>query len=77
MLPAGGVVRLERLGVATEVIEDEEDSRAAAALADRLIALKTQVVHAHMFRAEVVAALAAAAATWWRVVTTSKSRLRG
>ena len=53
------VKRLERLGVATEVIEDEENSRAAAALADRLIALKTQVVHAHMFRAEVVAVLAA------------------
>jgi hypothetical protein len=53
------VKRLERLGIATEVIEDEENSRAAAALADRLIALKTQVVHAHMFRAEVVAVLAA------------------
>ena len=53
------VTRLERLGVPTEVIEDEDDRRAAAALADRLVAFKAQVVHAHMFRAEVVAVLAA------------------
>jgi glycosyltransferase involved in cell wall biosynthesis len=53
------VKRLERLGVVTEVIEDEENDRAAEALADRMVALKTQVIHAHMFRAEVVAVLAA------------------
>ena len=41
------VTRLERLGVPTEVIEDEDDRRAAAALADRLVAFKAQVVHAH------------------------------
>ena len=53
------VKRLERLKVPVEVIEDEHDDRAAAALAERMIALETQVVHAHMFRAEVVAVYAA------------------
>lgn len=53
------VKRLERLKVPVEVIEDEHDDRAAGALAERMIALETQVVHAHMFRAEVVAVYAA------------------
>ena len=53
------VKRLERLKIAVEVIEDEHDDRAAAALAERMIALKTQVIHAHMFRADVVAVYAA------------------
>ena len=53
------VKRLERLKVPVEVIEDEHDDRAAAALAERMITLKTQVIHAHMFRAEVVAVYAA------------------
>jgi glycosyltransferase involved in cell wall biosynthesis len=53
------VKRLERLKIPVEVIEDEHDDRAAAALAERMIALKTQVIHAHMFRADVVAVYAA------------------
>ena len=48
------VARLQRLGFATEVIEDENDQRTAELLADRLIALNAQVLHAHMYRAEVV-----------------------
>ena len=53
------VKRLERLKIPVEVIEDEHDDRAAEALAGRMIALKTQVIHAHMFRADVVAVYAA------------------
>jgi glycosyltransferase involved in cell wall biosynthesis len=53
------VKRLERLKIPVEVIEDEHDDRAAEALAERMIALKTQVIHAHMFRADVVAVYAA------------------
>ena len=53
------VKRLERLKIPVEVIEDEHDDRAAAALAERMITLKTQVIHAHMFRADVVAVFAA------------------
>jgi glycosyltransferase involved in cell wall biosynthesis len=53
------VTRLQRLGVAIEVIDDQDDARAAELLAERLIVLKTQVVHAHMYRAEVVGSAAA------------------
>jgi glycosyltransferase involved in cell wall biosynthesis len=53
------VKRLERLKIPVEVIEDEHNDRAAAALAERAIALNTQVIHAHMFRADVVAVYAA------------------
>ena len=53
------VKRLERLKIPVEVIEDEHDDRAAAALAERMITLRTQVIHAHMFRADVVAVFAA------------------
>jgi len=52
------VMRLQRLGAAVEVIDDEDDARAAELLADRLVALKTQVLHAHMYRAEVVGSAA-------------------
>ena len=48
------VARLQRLGYATEVIEEPSDQRSAELLADRLIALNAQVLHAHMYRAEVV-----------------------
>jgi glycosyltransferase involved in cell wall biosynthesis len=53
------VKRLERLKIPVEVIEDDHDDRAAEALAERMIALKTQVIHAHMFRADVIAVYAA------------------
>jgi glycosyltransferase involved in cell wall biosynthesis len=53
------VMRLERLGFPVEVIDEEDDARAAAQLADRLVALDAQVLHAHMHRAEVVGVAAA------------------
>ncbi len=48
------MARLQRMGYATEVIEEPSDERSAELLADRLMALNTQVLHAHMYRAEVV-----------------------
>ena len=48
------MARLQRLGYATEVIEEPSDERAAELLADRLIELSAQVLHAHRYRAEVV-----------------------
>ena len=48
------MARLQRLGFAAEVIEEPSDQRSAELLADRLIALNAQVLHAHMYRAEVV-----------------------
>jgi glycosyltransferase involved in cell wall biosynthesis len=48
------MARLQRMGYATEVIEEPSDERSAELLAERLIALSTQVLHAHMYRAEVV-----------------------
>jgi glycosyltransferase involved in cell wall biosynthesis len=48
------MARLQRMGYATEVIEEPSDQRSAELLADRLIALNAQVLHAHMYRAEVV-----------------------
>ena len=48
------MARLQRMGYATEVIEEPNDMRAAELLAERLIHLSAQVLHAHMYRAEVV-----------------------
>ncbi|MFM8914968.1 MAG: glycosyltransferase family 4 protein, partial [Candidatus Limnocylindrus sp.] len=48
------IARLQRMGYATEVIEEPNDMRAAELLAERLIQLSAQVLHAHMYRAEVV-----------------------
>ncbi|RLT21803.1 MAG: glycosyltransferase family 1 protein [Candidatus Aquidulcis sp.] len=48
------MARLQRLGYATEVIEEPSDVRSAELLAERLIQLNAQVLHAHMYRAEVV-----------------------
>jgi glycosyltransferase involved in cell wall biosynthesis len=54
-LTEGSAVRRWRsLGMDVDVLADAEDQEAVAALADRLADWGTQVVHAHMFRAEVV-----------------------
>src|SRR6186997_3275833 len=58
-LSAGSAVRkLQRAGVAVLVIEDPDDSIAVGALAAHLAEVRPDVVHAHMFRAETVAARA-------------------
>ncbi len=59
-LSDGSAVRRWRsLGVSTEVIEEADDQRAAERVADLLRHWGTQVVHAHMYRAEVVGVAAA------------------
>jgi glycosyltransferase involved in cell wall biosynthesis len=59
-LSDGSAVRRWRsLGFDVEVIDTPDDSEAVEAVAARLGAWCTQVVHAHMFRAEVVATRAA------------------
>jgi glycosyltransferase involved in cell wall biosynthesis len=58
-LSAGSAVRkLQRAGVAVLVIDDPDDTIAVAALAAHLAEIRPDVVHAHMYRAETVAARA-------------------
>jgi glycosyltransferase involved in cell wall biosynthesis len=77
-----GVRRLEKLGVSVCVLDDMTDEEAIAAVAAHLAAVDADVVHNHMYRAEVVgtqAALALAAAGRRRpfvVGTVHSSRVR-
>ena len=58
-LSAGSAVRkLQRAGVAVLVIDDPDDVIAVGALAAHLAEVRADVVHAHMYRAETVAARA-------------------
>jgi glycosyltransferase involved in cell wall biosynthesis len=74
--------RLERTGVPVCVIEEPDDELAIQLIADHLAAVRADVVHAHMYRAEVVATQAATrlAATGRRrpfvVSTVHSSRVR-
>lgn len=59
-LSDGSAVRRWRsLGFEVEVVHEHDDRAAAAAVADLLAAWGTQVVHGHMYRAEIVGAFAA------------------
>ncbi len=53
------VKRWRSLGVCVEVLDAESDEVAAAAVAELLERWRTQVVHGHMYRAEIVGVLAA------------------
>ena len=55
------VRRLERLGFPVCVIDDPDDETATAELADYLAAIEADVVHNHMYRAEIVGTRAALA----------------
>jgi glycosyltransferase involved in cell wall biosynthesis len=58
-LSAGSAVRkLQRAGVPVLVIDDRDDAIAVGALAAHLADVRPDVVHAHMYRAETVAARA-------------------
>jgi glycosyltransferase involved in cell wall biosynthesis len=58
-LSAGSAVRkLQRAGISVLVIDDPDDAIAVGALAAHLAEVRPDVVHAHMFRAETVAARA-------------------
>ena len=51
--------RLEKAGIAVDVIDEPDDHLAVQALAELLAPLEPEVVHNHMFRAEVVGTKAA------------------
>lgn len=77
-LSAGSAVqRLRRLGVAVEVIDEPDDEAAARELAAYLRRHEIDLVHSHMYRAEVVGTRAAiAAGTPVIVATVHSSRVR-
>ncbi len=76
------VRRLERAGVSVCVIDEANDDRAVAALTGHLIGTRADVVHNHMYRAEIIgtrAALAVGAAVGRKplvVSTVHSSRVR-
>jgi len=53
------VRRLEKAGIEVNVIDEPDDRAAAQALAELLAPIEPEVVHNHMYRAEVVGTLAA------------------
>jgi glycosyltransferase involved in cell wall biosynthesis len=80
--PGSGARKLERIGIPVTVIDEHDDAVAVGALAAHLAAVAPDVVHNHMFRAEIVGtkavlALAAAGrARPWVVSTVHSSRVR-
>jgi glycosyltransferase involved in cell wall biosynthesis len=59
-LSDGSAVRRWRaLGLPVEVVEHDDDEQAAISVADLLAEWQVQIVHGHMFRAEIVGVLAA------------------
>lgn len=77
-LSAGSaVVRLRRLGVEVDVLPETDDERAIRELAGWLRHHEIDLVHAHMFRAEVIGTRAAVAAgTPVMMATVHSSRVR-
>ena len=61
--------RLERTGLPVCVIDEPDDARAIEAVAAHLAALDADVVHGHMYRAEVVGTQAA-----WRLAESGRRR---
>jgi glycosyltransferase involved in cell wall biosynthesis len=80
--PGSTVKRLQRAGIPTMVIDEPDDAIAVGALTAHLARIGVDVIHNHMYRAEVVgtkAALALAAAGYPRpfvVSTVHSSRVR-
>jgi glycosyltransferase involved in cell wall biosynthesis len=77
-LSSGSAVqRLRRLGLEVEVIEEADDEAAVRELTAYLVRNEIDLLHAHMFRAEVVGARAAVAAeTAVVMATVHSSRVR-
>ncbi len=80
--PGSSVRRLQRAGIPTMVIDDPDDAIAVGALAAHLARINPEIIHNHMYRAEIVgtkAALALQAAGYPRpyvVSTVHSSRVR-
>ncbi len=69
-LTSGSAIRrLERTGIPVCVIDEPDDERAIEAVAAHLAAVKADVVHNHMYRAEVVGTQAA-----WRLAARGRRR---
>jgi glycosyltransferase involved in cell wall biosynthesis len=69
-LTAGSAIRrLERTGIPVCVIDEPDDEAAIQAVATHLAAVDAEVVHAHMYRAEVIATQAA-----WRLAALGRRR---
>jgi glycosyltransferase involved in cell wall biosynthesis len=69
-LTAGSAIRrLERAGLPVCVIEEPDDEAAIEAIATQLAAVDADVVHAHMYRAEVIATQAV-----WRLAASGRQR---
>ena len=61
--------RMERAGIPVCIIDEPDDAAAIEAIAAHLAAVRADVVHAHMYRAEVVATQAA-----WRLAAMGRRR---
>jgi glycosyltransferase involved in cell wall biosynthesis len=61
--------RMERAGIPVCIIDEPDDAAATEAVAAHLAAVRADVVHAHMYRAEVVATQAA-----WRLAALGRRR---
>jgi glycosyltransferase involved in cell wall biosynthesis len=61
--------RMERAGIPVCIIDEPDDAAATEAVAAHLAAVRADVVHAHMYRAEVVATQAA-----WRLASSGRRR---
>ncbi len=80
--PGSGVRKLEKLGIPVTVIDEPDDAIATGILAAHLADVRPDVVHNHMYRAEVVGTKAAVALGEaghrrpWIISTVHSSRVR-
>jgi glycosyltransferase involved in cell wall biosynthesis len=80
--PGSGVRKIERLGIPVTVIDEPDDAIATGILAAHLADLRPDVIHNHMYRAEVVGTKAAIALGEaglrrpWVISTVHSSRVR-
>ena len=80
--PGGAVRKLERLGIPVSVIDEPDDAIATGILAAHLIDVRADVVHNHMYRAEIVGTKAVIALGEaghrrpWVISTVHSSRVR-
>ena len=80
--PGSAVRKLERLGIPVTVIDEPDDAIATGILAAHLVDVRAEVIHNHMYRAEIVGTKAAIALGEaghrrpWVISTVHSSRVR-
>ncbi|HEY4189139.1 MAG TPA: glycosyltransferase [Candidatus Limnocylindrales bacterium] len=80
--PGSAVRKLERLGIHVTVIDEPDDAIATGILAAHLIDVRAEIIHNHMYRAEIVGTKAAIALGEaghrrpWVISTVHSSRIR-